>query len=120
VINGREYYEYNGTYYQRVDNGAQPYEVVGVNGLLQNDLAPATPDDDVLSDGSIMAPDANVITPDPNMEPQTLSALPENFKTVTLNNITYYVSPSGEYYTKNIDENGKVTYTVAAIDNGGQ
>jgi hypothetical protein len=126
VINGQNYYEYNGTYYQRVYNSTQPYEVVGVNGLLQNDLAPATPDDDVISDGSIMAPDANVVTPDPNvittdpnMAPQTLSVLPENFKTVTLNNITYYVSPSGEYYTKNIDENGKVTYTVAAVDNGG-
>lgn len=108
VINNMTYYENNGTYYQRTFNAPQPYEVVGVNGYLKTDLPPAPDGDDIISDESI----------NPSLSaPSSMNELPSNFKTVTLNSITYYVSPSGEYYTKNIDANGRVTYTVAALEN---
>lgn len=108
VISNMPYYEYNGTYYQRTSGATQPYKVVGVNGLLESDLPPV-PDagGDDLSDQNI----------DADAAPQPLTELPANFKTVTLNNITYYISPSGKYYTKNTDQNGLVTYTVAALEN---
>ena len=106
LINGADYYEYQGTYYQRVYSAPGNYQVVGVNGLLKQDL-PVNDAGDIISDESIQSsPSA----------PLPLTVLPQNFKTVTLNNITYYVSPSGEYYTKDVDENNKVTYQVAALE----
>lgn len=103
VIGGRNYYEYTGTYYEpRVDPyGATNYAVVGTDGILQQDRDSA----DVISDESIQS----------NMEGADAAApaeLPSTYKTVTLDNKTYYVSPSGDYYVKNIDEDGKVTYQL--------
>lgn len=105
TINNIGYYEYEGTYYQPYPGGG--YEVAGVNGYLKSDLPPAdeSDDGDIISDQSIMQSPS---------KPLELSTLPSDYKTVVLNNITYYVSPSGEYYTKNIDENGKVTYRLSA------
>ncbi len=107
VINGGNYYEYQGTYYQR---NATNYEVVGVNGLLKSDMAAESDDGDIISDASISGSSS---------APLPLAELPSTFKTVTLNNIVYYVSPAGEYYTKNIDDSGKVTYQVTAIESKG-
>jgi hypothetical protein len=104
VIGGRSYYEYTGTYYEpRVDPyGATTYAVVGTDGVLQQDRDSA----DIISDESIQS----------NMEgadaAQQQAELPSTYKTVTLDNKTYYVSPSGDYYIKNIDEDGKVTYQL--------
>jgi len=111
IINNENYYEHNGTYYQRVYDAPQPYEVVGVNGFLQTDLPPVTGSNDIISDESLSSVNTG--------PPSELSSLPDNFKTVTLNDITYYVSPSGEYYTKNIDNNGRITYTVTAVQGNG-
>ena len=95
-INNQTYYEYNGTYYQRSYNGPGKYEVVGVNGVLQTDMQQET------------VADNNFV---PNTT-QPITSLPENFKTVVLDNKVYYVTPTGEYYTKNIDEKGNITYVV--------
>jgi hypothetical protein len=96
-INNETYYEYNGTYYQRSYNGPGKYEVVGVNGVLQTDMQEEGINNNI-------AP--NTVQP--------ISSLPENFKTVVLDNKVYYVTPAGEYYTKNIDEKGNITYRVEA------
>jgi hypothetical protein len=101
IIGGRNYYEYTGTYYEpRVDlYGTTTYAVVGTDGILQQDRDAA----DIISDESIQS----------NMEStDAATELPSTYKTVTLDNKTYYVSPSGDYYIKVIDENGKVTYQL--------
>ena len=96
TINNETYYEYNGTYYQRAYNSPGKYEVVGIDGVLQTDNQT-----NGLSD--------NVEVPNTG---QALSSLPENFKTVVLDNKVYYVTPAGEYYTKNIDDKGNITYVI--------
>ena len=92
-INNQTYYEYNGTYYLRSYNGTGKFEVVGVNGVLQTDMQEEYAEDGITNS-------------------QSSFTLPENFKTVVLNNKVYYVTPTGEYYTKNIDEKGNITYRV--------
>lgn len=102
AIGGRNYYEYTGTYYEpRIDpSGATNYAIVGTDGILQQDRDSA----DIISDESIQS----------NMEGADAAPaeLPSTYKTVTLDNKTYYISPAGDYYIKNIDENGKVTYQL--------
>ncbi|MFN0081587.1 MAG: DUF6515 family protein [Ferruginibacter sp.] len=95
-INNETYYEYNGTYYQRAYNSPAKYEVVGVDGVLNTD-----------NQSNFMGDNFEATNTS-----ESLSSLPENFKTVVLDNKVYYVTPAGEYYTKNIDEKGNITYVV--------
>ncbi len=95
-INNDTYYEYNGTYYQHAYNSPGKYEVVGVDGVLNTDNQANFTGD------NFEAPNTG----------ESLSSLPENFKTVVLDNKVYYVTPAGEYYTKNIDEKGNITYVI--------
>ena len=97
-INNETYYEYNGTYYQRVYNTPGKYEVVGIDGVLNTDTQTNTIGD-------------NYEVPN---NTQSLSSLPENFKTIVLDNKVYYVTPAGEYFAKNIDEKGNITYKIEA------
>ena len=97
-INNETYYEYNGTYYQRTYNSIGKYEVVGVDGVLKTDTHANSIED------NNKAPTAD----------QSVTSLPQNFKTIVLDNKVYYVTPAGEYFTKNIDEKGNITFTIEA------
>jgi len=101
VIDGQEYYEYNGVYYQAVtkDNGKVVYEVAGKDGVLNTGGAGAAGADAVV-------PKVGDITYD----------LPADCKKVKLNGQTLYVSDDGIYYQETKDNDGKKAYRIVALE----
>jgi len=103
VIDGQQYYEYNGVYYQPItkDNGQVAYEVAGKDGVLNT--VGATGADAVM-------PKVGDITYD----------LPEGCKKLKLNGQTLFVSDDGIYYQETTDASGKKAYKITAIESADQ
>jgi len=101
VIDGQEYYEYNGVYYQAVtkDDGKVIYEVAGKDGVLNTGGTGAAGADAVV-------PKVGDITYD----------LPADCKKVKLNGQTLYVSDDGIYYQETKDNDGKKAYKIVALE----
>jgi hypothetical protein len=102
MINGEQYYESKGVYYQPVkkDDGTTVYQVAGKDGELntgQTGVAAVTP-----RVGDIV--------------PQ----LPADCRKVRLNGATYYISADGIYYQETADANGNKAYKIVALDSGDQ
>lgn len=95
VINDQKYYELNGTYYNETTrNGNETwYTVVGKNGVL-NTASEAFKEEDTPNVGDIV------------------TDLPDDCKTVVLNNQKYYVV-NDTYYQEQIADNN-ITYKVVA------
>jgi hypothetical protein len=94
VINDQQYFEKNGTYYKEtLKDGETWYTIVGKNGSL-------TTTTDTMNEVNTMVGDM-------------VTDLPENCKTVVLNNQKYYVSESDVYYQEVISDNS-IYYKVVA------
>ncbi|MGZ3945159.1 MAG: DUF6515 family protein [Mucilaginibacter sp.] len=97
VINGQQYYEFNGVYFQATvdDKGKTTYVVAGKDGVLNTggdaDNPPAPQVGDVVNE------------------------LPEGCKKVTLNNKKYYVAPDGIYYEDFTDNHNFKAFRIASI-----
>jgi len=90
VIDGQQYYEYNGVYYQPItkDNGQVAYEVAGKDGVLNTGGATG----------------AEAVTPKVGDITYTL---PEGCKKLKLNGQVMFVSDDGIYYQETTDADGK-------------
>jgi len=98
VINGQQYYECTGVYYQKVtkDDGTVVYVVAGKDGVLNTDQQ----------------------VQDEPQGPQIgdiLLKLPDNCRKIKVNGEVLYVSPDGIYYQELIDANGNKTYKIVGL-----
>ncbi|HWD90549.1 MAG TPA: DUF6515 family protein [Mucilaginibacter sp.] len=103
VIDGQQYYEYNGVYYQAItkDDGKTAYVVAGKDGVLNTNGE---------SGADAVVPKVGDIT----------YTLPEGCKKLKLNGQTLYVSDDGIYYQETTDANGKKAYKITAIESSDQ
>ncbi|MBE7176498.1 MAG: hypothetical protein INR69_08855 [Mucilaginibacter polytrichastri] len=90
TIDGQQYFERDGVYYQETRNakGKKMYKVVGRDGELntgENGMAPIVGD--------------------------VVDQLPTDSRPITLNNVRYYVSPADVYYEE-VNDSGKTQYRV--------
>lgn len=110
TINGQQYYELGGTFYQAVYNSKNKlqYVVVGTNGVINQvdatqPIAPAKSQQNIIP------------LPDQQLQPQqmitnNLNQLPVNTKVVTIQQKKYYVAPSGVYYQEIIGTDNIIFY----------
>jgi hypothetical protein len=98
VIDGQQYYEMNGVYYQPItkDDGTTAYQVAGKDGVLN-------------TGGS----GADAVTPHVGDITETL---PPDAKKVKLNGNSYYVSDDGIYYQEITGNDGKKAYKIVALE----
>jgi hypothetical protein len=100
-INGEQYYELNGVYYQPTtkDDGTVVYVIAGKDGQLNTD-----------TDSSVQ-----------NQQPQgpqigdIVNQLPSGCKKISLNGQKLYLSPDGIYYQQQVDDNGNTTYKIVGL-----
>jgi hypothetical protein len=97
TINGRDYYEYKGVYYNAVVNndGKTVYIIAGKDGVLN------TPDDRVDNGPAIQIGDE-------------VDVLPDHVKEVMLKGEPYFVSEDGVYYQE-VTNGDKTTYRVVGL-----
>lgn len=100
VINGQQYYELNGVYYQAVtkDDGTIVYQIAGKDGELNTNLNVG---DDQQDQGPQMG--------------DVVNQLPQDCRKIKVNGEKLYVSPDGVYYQVQVDGNGNKTYKVVGI-----
>jgi len=99
VINGQQYYEADGVYYQAVtkDDGTVVYMVAGKDGVLNTD---------------------NVQDDDQPQGPQMgdlVTQLPPDCRKIKVSGQKLWVSPDGVYYQEQVDEKGLKTYKVVGL-----
>jgi hypothetical protein len=102
VIDNRKYFEYHGTYYKETikPNGEIWYTVTGKNGVLNSNpdvQAQTEPEQENHFEG-------------PEIGTQ-VDRLPEDCKTIVINNQKYFVAPDDTYYQEQIDNN-QIYYKV--------
>jgi len=95
VINGKQYYESNGVYYEPItkDDGSVVYQVAGKDGELNTN-------------------DQGV---DEQQAPQVgdiVATLPEECRRININGQKFFVSPDGYYFQETRDPNGNKVYKV--------
>ena len=100
VINGQQYYELNGVYYQPVtkDDGTVVYQVAG-------------------KDGELNTTGGNNIQDEPQ-GPQmgdVVIQLPPDCRKIKVNGDKLWVSPDGVYYKEQADADGNKTYKVVGL-----
>jgi hypothetical protein len=90
VINGEQYYECDGVYYQKVtkDDGSVVYVVAGKDGVLNTDQQ--------IQDDQPQGPHIGDV----------VLKLPADCRKIKINGEVLYVSPDGVYYQEMIDTNG--------------
>lgn len=110
TINGQQYYELGGTFYQAVYNSKNKlqYIVVGTDGVI-NQVDASQPIAPAKSQPNI------VPLPDQQLQPQqmvttNLNQLPANTKVVTIQQQKYYMAPSGVYYQEIIGTDNTISY----------
>ncbi len=101
VINGQQYYEKNGVYYQAVtkDDGTVVYQIAGKDGQLNTGATGAS---------SVVPKEGDIV-----------SQLPPDCRKVKLNGATYYVSADGIYYQETTDSNNHKAYKIVGLDGDG-
>jgi len=123
VINGSQYYELNGVYYQPVtqDNGTIVYQVVGKDGHLETD-EPNINDynGDYNGPADDYQPGASY-----NNGPQigdVVTSLPADTRKIKIDGEKYIVSPDDYYYQETRDSNGNKVYEIVGVpgDNPGE
>jgi hypothetical protein len=99
VINGQQYYECNGVYYQKVtkDDGTVVFVVAGKDGVLNTDQQ--------IQDDQPQGPQIGDI----------VTKLPSDCRRIKVNGEVLYVSPDGVYYQEIIDANGNKTYKIVGL-----
>ena len=125
VIDGAQYYEASGVYYQAQDeNGRTVYVVVGKDGVLNTGATdqPMSDNDDPIMDNNAPAATSAQAAPAPgtgttvtNIQVgDVIEQLPPDCRKVTLNDKKYYVSPDNVFYEQFKDANG-TGYRVASV-----
>jgi len=99
VINGEQYYECTGVYYQKVikDDGTVVYVVAGKDGVLNTDQQ--------IQNDQPQGPQLGDI----------VTKLPADCRKIKVNGEVLYVSPDGVYYQEIIDANGNKTYKIVGL-----
>lgn len=102
MINGEQYYEAKGVYYQAVkkDDGTTVYQVMGKDGVLNTGET-----------------GVNAVMPKVG---DMVQQLPADCRKIHLNGNLYYVSEDGIYYQETTDANGNKAYKIVSIDSGDQ
>jgi hypothetical protein len=102
VINGQQYYEADGVYYQPItkDDGTLSYQVAGKDGELNTD------------DGS--GNDVNNAPAAPQIG-DVVTQLPPNCRKININGDKLYISPDGVYYKVLTDASGNKTYKIVGL-----
>ncbi|MDF2435015.1 MAG: hypothetical protein JWP44_4646 [Mucilaginibacter sp.] len=98
VINGQQYYELNGVYYQPVtkDDGTIVYMVAGKDGELNTNSA-----DYQQSQGPQIG--------------DIVSQLPQDCRKIKVNGSRLFVSPDGVYYQQVVDANGNISFKIVGL-----
>jgi hypothetical protein len=101
-INGQQYYELNGVYYQPTtkDDGTVVYVIAGKDGELNTDT-----DNNTVQDQQPQGPQIGDI----------VNQLPPNCKKISLNGQKLYLSPDGVYYQQQVDDNGNTMYKIVGL-----
>jgi len=101
VINGQQYYELNGVYYEPVtkDDGTVVYQVAGKDGELN------TANGSQIQDDQPQGPQMGDI----------VTQLPPDCRKIKVNGDKLFVSPDGVYYKEQADANGNKTYKVVGL-----
>jgi hypothetical protein len=99
VINGKQYYECNGVYYQPVtkDNGTVVYMVAGKDGVLNTNST--------IQDDEPKGPQLGDV----------VNQLPSNCRKININGQKIFVSPDGVYYLQKVDGSGNIFYKVIGL-----
>ncbi len=99
VINGQQYYELNGVYYQPVtkDDGTTVYQIAGKDGELNTGAG--------VQDDQPQGPQMGDI----------VAQLPQDCRKLKVNGEILYVSPDGIYYQQLVDAAGNKTYKVVGL-----
>jgi hypothetical protein len=94
VINGTQYYEANGVYYQPVvkDDGTTTYQIAGKDGQLNTN-------------------DANNAQQEPQIG-DVVQQLPQGTRRINLNGQRYFVTEDGYYYQETVDSAGNKAYKI--------
>jgi len=105
VINGQQYYEVNGVYYEPItkDDGTLSYQIAGKDGELNTDDAGG------VDNG-----------PPPLQIGDVVPNLPPNCRKINMNGQKLYMSEDGVYYQASVDQNGNKSYKIVGLpDDGG-
>lgn len=116
LIDGEQYYELNGVYYQAVtkDDGSTGYQIAGKDGELTTSASTADADNNY--DESAPSSNDTYHTQDVQSDLRTgnvVSNLPADCNTVKIDGQKYFVSPDGYYFQEELDSHNKKTYRVA-------
>lgn len=118
TINGQQYYEIGGTFYQASYNAKNKlqYVVVGTDGVI-NQIDPSQPV------APAQAPQNMAPLPDQQLQQQQIvtanvNQLPANSKVVTIQQQKYYMAPNGVYYQEVINADNTVYYQPVGGLNG--
>lgn len=105
VIDGQQYYEFNGVYYQANvdDKGKTNYVIAGKDGVLNTN-------GEASDNNNPPAPQVGDI----------LNQLPDGCRKVNLNGKKYYVSPDGIYYEDFTDQHNFKGYRIVSIPADGE
>jgi hypothetical protein len=100
VINGQQYYEVNGVYYEPItkDDGTLSYQVAGKDGELNTDQSQNV-------DNGPPPPQIGDIVP----------TLPPNCRKINVNGEKLYLSEDGVYYKVIVDDNGNKSYKIVGL-----
>jgi len=103
VINGEQYYEANGVYYQPItkDDGSTSYQVAGKDGELNTNNPNGDMDQQLPQIGDIV------------------QSLPPNCRKISLNGEKYFVSEDGYYYQEARDNNNQKVYKIVGTPDDG-
>ncbi|MGZ3874112.1 MAG: DUF6515 family protein [Mucilaginibacter sp.] len=104
VINGQQYYELNGVYYQPVtkDDGSMVYQIAGKDGELNTGTE--------VQDDQYQGPQMGDI----------VNQLPPDCRKIKVNGEKLFVSPDGVYYQELTDARGNKTYKVVGLPSDDQ
>jgi hypothetical protein len=99
VINGQQYYESQGVYYQPYtkDDGTQVYIVAGKDGELTTSTA--------VQDDTPAAPKIGDV----------VNQLPSDCRKININGQKLYVSPDGVYYQQQVDATGVINFKIVGL-----
>jgi hypothetical protein len=101
VINGQQYYEVNGVYYEPItkDDGTLSYQVAGKDGELNTDGGDQNGDNG----------------PPPPQIGDVVTQLPPNCRKININGDKLYLSEDGVYYKAQLDQDNNKVYKIVGL-----
>ena len=114
TIDGQQYYELNGVYYQPMtnDDGTVGYVIAGKDGQLSTDnAAPAV-------NGNFAGGNVGNAVQAPQVG-DIYDQLPQDSRKIRLNGEIFYVSPDDYYYQATIGTNGGTVYKIIGTPDDG-